>query len=46
MSHEYRPFANPFGIILGVIILWAGSLGLFFLGQKIIESIVGGEGSP
>ncbi|MBI4604215.1 MAG: hypothetical protein HY721_19830 [Planctomycetes bacterium] len=36
MSGLYRPFAKGYGILLGVVILWAGSLGLFLLGMKIV----------
>ena len=45
MSHPYRPYAKPFGILLGIVILWAANLGLFLLGLKVYKAFTGGDGA-
>ena len=34
---SYKPFARGYGVLLGIIILWAGTLGLFLAGKALIE---------
>jgi hypothetical protein len=41
----YRPFAHAYGIFIGIVILWASSLGLFWLGKVLIQHwVMGSEG--
>lgn len=45
--HEYRPFASGPGIFVGIVILWAGSYGLFYLAKVMFPQLFGlstGEG--
>lgn len=32
---NYRPFAKGYGILIGIILLWAGSLGVFLAGKSL-----------
>jgi hypothetical protein len=41
MSAPTKPFAKGYGILLGIIILWAVSLALFIAGKMILSG--GGE---
>ena len=42
MSAPQKPFATGFGILLGIIILWAASLGVFLAGRMIWLSLGSG----
>ena len=39
--HESKPYANPLGILAGLLILWVASAGLVWLAFKLFS--VGGE---
>jgi hypothetical protein len=39
---HYTPFAKSYGILIGILILWAGSLGLFFAGKRLFFMVMGG----
>jgi len=42
-NHPYRPYANGVAIFIGVLILWAGSYGVFWLGLKLRVLLGGGD---
>jgi hypothetical protein len=43
MSHPYKVYAKPFGILLGIVILWAANWGLFLLGLKVYGALTAGD---
>jgi hypothetical protein len=42
MSAPTQPFAKGYGILLGLVILWGGSLVLFLIGKALVTAIMGG----
>jgi len=43
MSAPSRPFASGYGILIGIIILWAATLGLYWVGKVIIGLLGSGQ---
>ena len=40
---SYKPFARAYGVLIGITILWAGTLGLFLAGKALIGMLAGGD---
>ena len=45
MSAPTKPFAKGYGVLLGVIVLWAGTIALFCLGRALLLALFPGEGA-
>ena len=41
MSAPTKPFAKGYGIFLGIVILWAASLGALWAGKVVIGMVCG-----
>ena len=44
MSEHDEPFANGLGILLGIVILWVGTLALVFAGKAGYDAFFGEDG--
>jgi hypothetical protein len=43
MSAPTKPFANGYGILLGIVILWAASVGAFWIGKIVLGMVCCGD---
>jgi len=46
MSIHDEPYANGFGIVVGLVILWVGTLALFFAARSLFVPGGGGTNVP
>jgi hypothetical protein len=46
MSSNDEPFANGFGVFVGIAILWIGTLALCLAGKAAYDAFFGADGEP
>ncbi len=44
MSSNDEPFANGFGVLLGLVVLWVGTIALCLVGKTVYDGFFSSDG--